>query len=106
MATIRSYCEALAVCPEALTLISYQVGSPWMLEGKRFFPDTAAPIRKMASIRRLLVLAEPVPLTLASLMANSLTWAPTADGPSTETPGWAIRHSPWGGRRRGWPGRT
>src|ERR1035437_312693 len=106
MATIRSYSEARAVCPEALTLISNQVGSPWMLEGKRFFPDTDTPIRKMACIRRLLVLAEPVPLTLASLMANSLTRAPAAGLASTETPGRAITRAPRDGQRRGWPGRT
>src|SRR5579884_3665657 len=63
---------ARAVKPSPLTRISYQVGRPWMFEGKRFFPETGIPMRNIACISRLLALAEPVPLTLASLMAKSL----------------------------------
>jgi hypothetical protein len=44
-----------------------------MFEGKRFFPETGMPIRKMACMSRPFALAEPVPLTLASLNAKSLT---------------------------------
>jgi hypothetical protein len=44
-----------------------------MFEGKRFFPDTGMPMRKMAWTRRLLALAEPVPLTFASFIEKSLT---------------------------------
>src|SRR3954470_11232764 len=69
---MRSYSEARAVLPDLLTRTSYQVGRPWMFEGNRFLPDTGIPIRKIACISRLLALAEPVPLTLASLSAKSL----------------------------------
>src|SRR5579862_5964900 len=70
---MRSYSRARAVYPVLLTRISYQVGSPWMLDGNRFFPETGMPIRKIACIKRLLALADPVPLTLASLIAQSFT---------------------------------
>ena len=73
IATIRSYSAVRAVCPSALTRISYQVGKPWMFDGKRFFPDTGMPMRKMACMSRLFALADPVPLTFASLKAKSLT---------------------------------
>jgi hypothetical protein len=62
---------ARAVCPSRFTRISYQVGSPWMFEGNRFLPDTGMPMRKIACISRPLALADPVPLTLASLKAKS-----------------------------------
>src|SRR6058998_486047 len=42
-----------------------------MLEGNRFLPETGTPIRKIACMIRPLALAEPVPLTLASLIAKS-----------------------------------
>ena len=45
-----------------------------MFDGKRFFPETGIPMRKIACIKRLLALAEPVPLTLASLIEKSFTW--------------------------------
>jgi hypothetical protein len=54
-------------------LISYHVGSPWMFDGKTFFPDTGIPMRKRAWRRRPLALAEPVPLTVATFRAKSLT---------------------------------
>ena len=44
-----------------------------MFDGKRFLPETGTPIRKIACMSRLLALDEPVPLTLASLSAKSLT---------------------------------
>src|SRR5258708_12488602 len=72
MATIRSYSSARAVWPVLLTRTSYQVGRPWMVEGNRFLPDTGIPMRKMACMSSPLALAEPVPLTLASLRAKSL----------------------------------
>src|ERR1700735_4878473 len=72
IATITSYALVRAVWPSLLIRISYQVGSPWMFDGKRFLPETGIPMRKMACMRRPLALAEPEPLTLASLMAKSL----------------------------------
>src|SRR5215469_16318749 len=44
-----------------------------MLEGNRFLPETGIPMRKMACMSKPLALAEPVPLTLASFRAKSLT---------------------------------
>src|SRR5712691_7893512 len=44
-----------------------------MLDGKRFLPETGTPIRNTACIRRPFALAEPVPLTFASLTAKSFT---------------------------------
>src|SRR3954468_19454515 len=58
--------------PSLLTRISYQVGSPWMFDGKTFLPVTGTPIRKIACMSRLLALAEPVPLTVPILNEKSL----------------------------------
>ncbi len=33
--------------PSRLTRISYQVGRPWMLDGKTFLPETGIPIGRM-----------------------------------------------------------
>src|SRR6202140_4830988 len=70
---MRSYSRARATCPSLLTRISYHVGRPWMLDGNRFLPETGTPIRKIARIKRLLALDDPVPLTLASFNAKSFT---------------------------------
>src|ERR1035437_1326501 len=72
-ATTRSISGGRAVYPSLLTRISYQVGSPWMFDGKMFLPETGIPIRKMLCIRRLFALADPVPFTVAILKANELT---------------------------------
>jgi hypothetical protein len=42
-----------------------------MFDGKRFFPETGIPMRKIACMRRAFALADPVPFTFASLMAKS-----------------------------------
>ena len=39
----------------------YQVGSPAMFEGKRFFPETGTPIWKMARRSTVFELCEPEP---------------------------------------------
>src|ERR1700747_3828983 len=44
-----------------------------MFEGSSFLPDTGIPMRKIACMRRPLALADPVPLTFASLRAKVLT---------------------------------
>src|SRR5688572_8985738 len=62
-----------AVCPVAFTRISYQVGNPWMLDGKMFLPETGTPMWKIACISRPFALAEPVPLTVPIFSAKSLT---------------------------------
>src|ERR1043165_1700246 len=42
-----------------------------MFDGKTFFPVTGMPIRKIACIRRLFALAEPVPFTVPIRKAKS-----------------------------------
>src|SRR5690242_16360566 len=71
-ATTRSTSSGRAVQPSRFTRISYHVGSPWMFDGKTFFPDTGIPIRKIDCINSPLALAEPEPLTVAILKAKSL----------------------------------
>jgi hypothetical protein len=44
-----------------------------MFDGKTFLPVTGIPMRKMACMRRLLALADPVPLTVPIRKAKSLT---------------------------------
>jgi hypothetical protein len=51
----------------------YQVGSPAMLEGKRFFPETGMPIWKSARRSTVLALCEPDPFTVATWMEKSFT---------------------------------
>src|ERR1035437_7515592 len=55
--------------------MSYQVGTPWMFDGKIFLPETGTPIRKIDCMSNAFALALPVPLTLAILKAKSLTAA-------------------------------
>jgi hypothetical protein len=43
-----------------------------MFEGKTFLPVTGMPMRKMACMIKLLADADPVPLAVAILKANSL----------------------------------
>src|ERR1700756_2104597 len=50
----------------------YQVGSPAMLEGKRFFPLTGTPIPKMLFSRTLLADCELDPFTVDTLMLKSV----------------------------------
>ena len=75
---MRSKLGTRAVYPSLLTRISYQVGSPWMLDGKTFFPEIGIPIRKIACMRSPLALAEPVPFTVAILKAKSLIMKPVS----------------------------
>src|SRR5512137_2808765 len=58
--------------PSLLTRMVYQVGCPWMLDGKRFLPDTGMPILNKA--RRIVVLAVelPEPLTVPTVIEKSL----------------------------------
>src|SRR5262245_38260909 len=54
------------------TRTSYQVGRPWMLDGKMLRAPTGTPMRRMALANRPLALAEPEPFTLANLTTKSL----------------------------------
>src|SRR6185437_253663 len=73
IATTRSMSDGRAFQPSALTRISYHVGSPWMFDGKIFFPVTGMPMRKIDCMSMVLALALPVPLTVPILKAKSLT---------------------------------
>src|SRR5690606_13915071 len=58
--------------PRSDTRTSYQVGRPWMLDGKMLRGLTGTPIRRMALANSSLAEAEPEPLTLANLTTKSL----------------------------------
>src|ERR1035437_8083728 len=87
-ATTRSISGGRAVYPSLLTRMSYQVGRPWMFDGKMFLPETGIPIRKIDCMSSALALALPVPLTVAILKEKSLTAAgsrkPEAGGAELE----------------------
>ena len=73
MATAISTLPERARYPRWLARTSYQVGRPWMLEGKKFLPATGIPIRNRVFISNELALAEPVPFTLAMRIVKSLS---------------------------------
>src|SRR6266567_1118028 len=62
-----------AMKPSFDVRIVNQVGRPWMLEGKRFFPETGMPIWKIALIRMLFEDWLPDPLAVATWIEKSLT---------------------------------
>src|SRR5690348_12797775 len=72
MATIRSVPPRRPSQPRSDTRTSYQVGRPWMLDGKMLRGLTGTPIRRMALANSSLAEAEPEPLTLANLTTKSL----------------------------------
>src|SRR5690606_16951209 len=53
----------------------YQVGCPWMFDGKMFFPCTGMPILKNDRSSVRLAVWLPVPLAVATAMEKSLTTA-------------------------------
>src|SRR5688572_7903212 len=59
--------------PASVTRTSYQVGRPWMLEGKMLRGLTGTPMRRIAFANNSLAEAEPEPLTFANLTTKSLT---------------------------------
>src|SRR5207253_5400363 len=67
-----------AMKPSLDARIVNQVGRPWMLEGKRFFPDTGIPIWKIDRIRMLFEDMLPDPLAVATWIEKSLTTAAPA----------------------------
>ena len=69
-----------AMKPSFEARIVNQVGRPWMLEGKRFLPETGMPIWKMARIRMLLEDMLPDPLAVATWIEKSLTTAGRCGG--------------------------
>src|SRR6476619_3791888 len=69
----------------------YHVGSPAMLEGNMFFPETGTPIRRIERRRTRLAVWLPEPLTVATWMLKSFvirgvtgcaapSWAATSVG--------------------------
>src|SRR5262245_28231926 len=71
IATMRSTPPRRPSQPASLTRTSYQVGSPWMLDGKMFRAPTGTPIRRIALANSPFALAEPDPFTLANLTTKS-----------------------------------
>src|SRR5450755_1174735 len=54
---------------------SYQVGRPWMLEGKMLRGLTGTPMRRIALAKSAFAEADPEPFTLANLTTKSFTAA-------------------------------
>ena len=73
IATIMSVPPRAPRWPASETRTSYQVGRPWMFEGKMLRGDTGTPMRRMARANSSLALAEPEPLTLAKRTTKSFT---------------------------------
>ncbi len=73
IATIMSTPPRAPRWPSSVTRTSYQVGSPWMLEGKMLRGETGTPWRRIARANSSLALAEPEPLTLAKRTTKSFT---------------------------------
>src|SRR6202011_3819706 len=59
--------------PLSLIRTSYQVGRPWMFDGKMLRELAGIPIRRIDLANSELALAEPDPFTLANLTTKSLT---------------------------------
>ena len=55
-----------------MTRTSYQVGRPWMFDGKMLRGLTGTPMRRIARANSSFADAEPEPLTLANLTTKSL----------------------------------
>src|ERR1700738_484105 len=73
IATIMSTPPRAPRWPSSVTRTSYQVGRPWMLEGKTLRGDTGTPWRRIERANISLALAEPEPLTLAKRTTKSFT---------------------------------
>src|SRR5580693_1657984 len=87
IATIRSVPPRAPRWFASDTRTSYQVGRPWMLDGKILRGVAGTPMRRIDFANIWFALAEPEPLTLANLTTKSLTdssgrmRAPPTDGP-------------------------
>src|SRR5258706_9341177 len=58
--------------PASQMRTSYQVGRPWMFDGKMLRGATGTPMRRIERAKSSFADAEPEPLTLANLMTKSL----------------------------------
>src|SRR5918993_5586830 len=73
IATIRSTPPRQPRYPACETRTSYQVGRPWMLEGKMLRGLTGTPMRRIDFAKSVLAEADPEPLTFANLTTKSFT---------------------------------
>src|SRR6201991_4602943 len=73
IATIRSVPPRAPRYPSSEMRTSYQVGRPWMLDGKMLRGATGIPIRRTERANSSLALAEPEPLTFANRTTKSFT---------------------------------
>src|SRR3972149_5240073 len=72
MATIMSTPPRRPRYPRSDTRTSYQVGKPWILDGKMLRGLTGTPMRRIALANIMFAEADPDPLTLANLITKSL----------------------------------
>src|SRR5688572_6084809 len=61
--------------PLSVTRTSYQVGRPWMLDGKMLRGLIGTPMRRIARANSSLAEADPDPLTFANLTTKSFVAA-------------------------------
>src|SRR6476620_8615340 len=73
IATMRSTPPRAPRCPSSVIRTSYQVGRPWMLDGKMLRGETGTPMRSTERANSSLALAEPDPLTFANRTTKSFT---------------------------------
>src|SRR3954464_5053407 len=59
--------------PDLVTRTSYQVGRPWMFDGKMLRGETGIPMRRKLLAKSSFAEAEPEPLTLANFTTKSFT---------------------------------
>ena len=73
IATIMSTPPRAPRWPASVTRTSYQVGRPWMFDGKMLRGDTGTPCRMIERANISFALADPEPLTLANRTTKSFT---------------------------------
>src|SRR5665213_1321501 len=66
------------MCPASETRTSYQVGKPWMFDGKILREATGTPMRRIERANSRLADADPEPLTFANFTTKSLMRSPLA----------------------------
>src|SRR6185503_19341035 len=72
MQTMRSTPPRRPSQPSPDTRTSYQVGRPWMFDGKMLREASGTPMRRMQRANSSFAEAEPEPLTVANLTTKSL----------------------------------
>src|SRR6478609_7597031 len=100
MATIRSTPPRRPRWPASVTRTSYQVGRPWMFDGKMLRGLTGTPMRRRLRANSSFADADPEPLTLANLMTKSLTASIRGAVPACTFDVISVSAQPPGGHRR------